>query len=126
MSLATLKINEIDCYGLNKEDQKRIEEIGLRRWMDEVANQKVAPKCKCDSTTTLPHDALEYRRRQKANITKRARICAVCDKTFYARRSDALYCSQRCRQKGNYRKSLKQRSTPPIPTDNAFCETENQ
>ena len=126
MSLADLKINSIDCYGLNKSDQKRIEEIGLWCWMDEVENQKVAPERICDSTTTLSHDALEYRRRQKANITKRARICAVCDKTFYARRSDALYCSQRCRQKGNYRKSLKQGSTPPIPTDNAFCETENQ
>src|SRR5437588_5064784 len=74
--------------------------------MDEVANQKVAP--------TLPHDALEYRQRQKTNITKKPRICAVCDKTFYARRSDALYCSQRCRQKGNYRKVLKQDITPPF------------
>ena len=118
MSLADLKINGIDCYGLNMEDQKRIEEIGLWRWMDEVANQKVAP--------TLPHDALEYRRRQKTNITKKPRICAVCDKTFYARRSDALYCSQRCRQKGNYRKVLKQGSTSPIQTDNAFCEARNQ
>ena len=119
MSLADLKINSIDCHGLNKEDQKRIEEIGLWCWMVEVENQKVAPERICDSTTTLPHDALEYRRRQ-ANITKRARICAVCDKTFYARRSDALYCSQRCRQKGNYRKVLKQDITRPIPTDNAF------
>jgi len=126
MSLATLKINEIDCYGLNKEDQKRIEEIGLRRWMDEVANQRVAPGGMWDSTPTLPHDVLEDRRLQKANVTKRPRICAVCDKTFYARRSDALYCSQRCRQKGNYRKVLKQDSTPPIPTDNAFGEAENQ
>ena len=120
MSLADLKINSIDCYGLNKEDQKRIEEIGLWRWMDEAAKQKVAPKSVCDSTPTLPHDALEYGRRQKANITKKPRICAVCDKTFYARRSDALYCSQRCRQEGNYRKVLKQDITPPIPTDNAF------
>src|SRR2546427_309276 len=79
--------------------------------LEEVANQKVAPKRICDSTPTLTHDALEYRRRQ-ANITKRPRICAVCDKTFYARRSDALYCSQRCRQKDNYRKVLKQGSTP--------------
>ncbi len=49
MSLADLKINSIDCYGLNKEDQKRIEEIGLWRWMDEVENQKVGRGVKiCD------------------------------------------------------------------------------
>lgn len=38
----------------------------------------------------------------------RFRVCAVCQRVFAARRSDALYCAPKCRQK-----AFRLRLTPP-------------
>lgn len=38
-SLTDLKINAIDCFGLNESDQQRIAEIGYWDWLDETARQ---------------------------------------------------------------------------------------
>lgn len=44
-SLAELKVNGIDCYGLNCSDQRRIAKVGFWAWLDEVAaGQKPVPR----------------------------------------------------------------------------------
>jgi len=95
-ALFELKINGIDCYGLNQEDQRRIDQIGL------AAMQLAAG--------TLAQPA------SRASITRNCRTCSVCQKHFYARRRDAAYCSRKCRQKAHYR-GVKSNS---IPTDNTI------
>lgn len=41
-SLQSLKINGIDCHGLNPEDKKRIASIGYWKWLDEAAVKQLA------------------------------------------------------------------------------------
>jgi len=89
-SLFELKINGIDCYGLNQGDQRRIEQIGYWNWIDEVATKQLAA-----GTSAQPAS--------RASITRNRCTCSICQKDFYARRRDAQFCSQRCRQKANYR-----------------------
>jgi hypothetical protein len=43
-SLHHLKINGIDCYGLNEHDRQRIEQIGYWNWLDEQAAEKPGPR----------------------------------------------------------------------------------
>lgn len=43
-NLLSLKINGIDCDGLNDEDKKRIEKIGYWRWLDEESIKQLDRK----------------------------------------------------------------------------------
>ncbi len=75
----------IDIGGLNPDDQRRIQTIGLQAWMDEVSNR----------TKGLPHGI-----ETKSDKPKRTwRNCSQCDKPFLAKRLDARLCSQTCRRR---------------------------
>jgi hypothetical protein len=97
----------IDLNGLNPSDRSRIRAIGFDAWLDETADKQLAkPQSRTPSNPA-------------SHITRKQRTCGACGKTFYAVRSDAKYCSRRCRQRACYH-------AVAIPTDNAFCEAQNQ
>ena len=93
-SLFELKINGIDCYGLNEGDRRSIQELGFYRWLEH------------QSFPSYPHDAgpqNEFRGSRDENLTRKRLECVICGKTFYAQRSDAKYCGDRCKKKGSRR-----------------------
>jgi hypothetical protein len=84
-----LRVNKIDIGGLSCADRSRVEEIGLRAWL----NEQEAPA----ATVIGKHsdEALEVKQQQKRIWAS----CVVCDKRFLAERKSAKYCSDRCRVK---------------------------
>lgn len=62
------------------------------------------------------NDAYIVRRRQRQHDARR-KICAVCGKVFDAKRKDAIYCSNACRQ-AHYRNVTNTRYADNGTTDN--------
>ena len=96
--------------GLNQPDKERILAIGFDAWLDEVA---AAPQAVGPQVQSLSDDALAFKQR----FTRDLCTCVVCTTPFYAKRSDAVYCSTRCRVKACRRQMRRNGNV----TDNAFC-----
>lgn len=82
-----LGLHGINISGLDPTARERIEEIGFDAWLNEVAGSV---------RTGTPAGKSE--RQCKVRCT-----CSICAKNFFAQRSDAVYCSARCRDKGRRR-----------------------
>jgi hypothetical protein len=80
-----LQCNGIDINGLNKPDRERIEQVGLNRWLDEIA-------AKDNAAGTQVSRQHQHRK-----------TCAACETVFLATRADAEYCSHKCQLRGNRR-----------------------
>lgn len=88
----------VDIGGLDPVARERIEVIGFDAWLDEVAGT---------GTAMLP---MGNKSRTKRECKVRC-TCVIDGKEFFAQRSDAVYCSARCRDKGR-RRGLQHRGTP--------------
>src|SRR5882762_9810691 len=83
-------MNVISITGLAPEHQARIREIGLWAWMDEQSSE-------CSTSETTPSELTS----PKSKPARTRRPCAVCGKTFLAKRADARLCSVKCRHRAS-------------------------
>jgi hypothetical protein len=90
----------VDIGGLEPTARERIEVIGFDAWLDEVAGP-VRPGARARRECKTPC------------------VCSICSKEFFAERSDAVYCSSRCRNRGA-RRGLRHRGLNDAI--NAICE----
>ena len=73
----------VSIDGLSAENQARIQQIGFVAWMEEIATGKKFSEASAEETKTL-------KRRTR-------RPCVRCGNSFLAKRTDARFCSGKCR-----------------------------
>ena len=67
-------------------------QVGFERWLDEVAANPIAAR-----TVPIKNPAIASASGPKKSKRKTRRNCARCGSSFLAKRSDAKYCSVKCR-----------------------------
>jgi hypothetical protein len=94
--LERLKCHGVDIGGLSQADRQRIEELGLNAWLSEVEREQEQKR-------------ITVRSKIQNRSSRTRKSCVICGKEFLAKRTDAVYCSDRCKMRGS-RHNLHHRS----------------
>jgi hypothetical protein len=95
--LGRLKCHGIDIGGLSQADRQHIEELGLNAWLSEAEKAQLQKRITQRSAAKIQNRSSRTRK-----------PCVICGKEFLAKRTDAVYCSDRCKMRGS-RNNLRDR-----------------